>query len=136
MDTSLAKFVAERREDIGLSQKGLALKCNLSVTVIENIEAGQDLFLSTTVRQKLARGLKVESYMIKVLERPPVDEATNFNEYIDELKQRIVEGHIEGNICPVCKSELICRVAEMYDLEDNLIRHPKARCSKCPFQIR
>ena len=25
---------------------------------------------------------------------------------------------------------------KMYDLEDNLILVPKARCEKCPFQIR
>ena len=38
-------------------------------------------------------------------------------------------------LCPICGSKLITRIAKLYDLEDNLILHPKARCSKCPFQL-
>ena len=37
--------------------------------------------------------------------------------------------------CPLCGEKLITRIAKLYDLEDNLVLHPKARCSKCPFQL-
>lgn len=133
---TLAEFVSTTRDNLGLSQKGLANKSNLDITVIENIESGQDLFLATSVRQKLAKGLKVSIQKLKSLEKPPKDYVEVPIDYIEELKLRIFDGTLTGNICPVCKNELICRVAEMYDLEDNLVKHPKARCTKCPFQIK
>jgi len=132
---TLAEFVSSTRDNLGLSQKGLAAKANINLATIENIESGQELFLSVPVRQKLAKALKVESRYIKSLEKQPKEPEISM-EYIEEVKLRIISGQLNGNICPVCKSELICRVAELYDLEDRLIRHPKARCSKCPFQIR
>ena len=132
---SLAQFVSTTRENIGLSQKGLANKSNLELSIIEKIESGQELFLSTTIRQKLAKGLKIDGKVLKALEKQP-DTRKFSQEYIEELKLRIKEGQLSGNICPVCKSELVCRIAVMYDLEDNPVKHPKARCSKCPFQIK
>lgn len=133
---TLAEFVSSTRDKLGLSQRGLANKCNLDLSVIENVEAGQDLFLATSIRQKLAKGLKVDSKKIKVLEKEPKVLEQISADYIEEIKLRILDGQLSGNICPACRSELICRVANMYDLEDNLVQHPKARCSKCPFQIK
>ena len=57
---------------------------------------------------------------------------------LEDLKALILEN--ENNkgfvlLCPVCGSKLITRIAKLYDLEDNLMLHPKARCTKCPFQI-
>ena len=57
-------------------------------------------------------------------------------EYIEQIKLNILNNKLEGNLCPLCNSELTCRIAQMYDLEDNLQLHPKAHCTKCPFQIR
>lgn len=136
MIKTLAEFIFTVREDKGLSQKGLAAKANIPLSVIESIEAGQELFLATTVRQKLAKALNLESRTIKALEKNINENDGNLDEYVKELKDRILGGVVHGNICPVCKAELICRTAEMYDLEDKLMLHPKARCSKCPFQIR
>lgn len=135
MPTSLAQFVFETREKRGFSQHGLAKKSNIPLETIEKIEAGQELFLATVIRQKLAKALKVEPNKIKALEKD-IEEKQIDEEYIERLKELISSGVLEGLKCPVCKSELICRVAEMYDLEDNLIRHPKARCTKCPFQLK
>lgn len=132
---TLAEFISTTRDELGLSQKGLAKKANIDLSIIENIESGQDLFLATSVRQKLAKALKVDNIVIKALEKQPHEPEVSI-EYIEELRHRILAGQLNGHVCPVCKSELICRVAEMYDLEDRLVRHPKARCSKCPFQIK
>ncbi|MFA7658618.1 MAG: hypothetical protein WCY19_04230 [Candidatus Gastranaerophilaceae bacterium] len=133
-EKSLAQFVQQKREHLGLSAGGLAKKCHLELALIEQIEAGEELFLPTTIRQILAKGLKCELDEIKKLEK-------DFeNKFIDEeiilnLKEKILAGE-KDLICPKCHSHLVTRVAKMYDLEDNLMLHPKARCSKCVFQIK
>ena len=66
---TLAQFIQKRREDLGLSAKGLAAKCNIDLSLIEDIEAGRELFLPTTIRQNLAKGLKCTPAEIKVLEK-------------------------------------------------------------------
>ena len=50
----------------------------------------------------------------------------------DYLKEALKE---EAKFCPNCGEKLITGIAKLYDLEDNLILRPKARCSKCPFQL-
>lgn len=133
-EISLAQFVQQKREKLGLSASGLAKKCHLDLILIEQIEAGQELFLPTTVRQSLAKGLKCSLDEIKALEK---DFETRFvsEDTIDDLKQQILNGENDLH-CPKCGASLITRVAKMYDLEDNLMLHPKARCSKCVFQIK
>lgn len=131
---SLAQFVSEKREKMGLSQSGLAKRCSLEVSDIENIEAGFELFLSSTIRQKLAKGLKLSSSEIKLYEtKEDYNLAPGYR--IEEIKDEILEG-AEIIRCPACNEVLITRIAKMYDLKDNLMLHPKARCPKCPFQLR
>lgn len=134
-DITLAKFLSELREKRGYSQEGLARRANVDLKIIEDVEGAQEYFLSVVVRQKLARALKVEPALIKKYERKPNDAKPDEN-YIETIKHNILTGVLDGNICPLCGAELSCRIAEMYDLEDHLILHPKAHCSKCPFQIK
>ena len=134
---NLAQFVFHTRENLGLSVSGLAKKCNLDEAVISNIEAGYELFLPTTIRQKLAKGLKVSLDEIKLYEK---NEDYNFvsKERLEELRADILfnaDNKAYVALCPVCGAKLITRIARLYDLEDNLVLHPKARCSKCPFQL-
>lgn len=135
-EKSLALFVSERRENIGLSQIGLSKKCNIPVKMIEDIESGNELFLATSVRQKLAKGLKVEPSEIKKYEKTFDVSLVSDAKYIDDIKIKILAGEGEDCVCPVCGEKLSTRIAQMYDLEDNLQLHPKAHCTKCPFQIR
>lgn len=135
MQKTLAQFISETREQEGYSQSGLAKRANLKIEVVENIEAGQELFLATTVRQKIAKALKLDTKDIKVYEKQ-FKETEPSKETIESIKQEILSGNLENLKCPKCNSNLIARVAEMYDLEDILIKHPKARCSKCPFQLK
>lgn len=135
---SLAHFVVSKREALGLTQEELADKSSLSLSEIKSIEEGYELFLSTTIRQKLAKGLKTENKEIKKYESK-----TTFNLVTktknEEIKEQILLNYKNPNFeikCPVCNSKLIFRVAKLYDLEDNLMLHPKARCSKCPFQLK
>ena len=130
---TLAKFIHERREEFGLTQKGLAIASNIPVSEIEEIEEGKILFLSVTRRQSLAKVLKCEPEEIKALEKDITDNILS-DEIIESLKELILNG-AGGLKCPKCGAPLVTRIAKMYDLEDNLILHPKAHCTKCPFQI-
>ncbi len=133
-EESLAQFVQQKRELLGLSSSGLAKKCHIEPALIEQIESGQELFLPTTVRQNLAKGLKCSLQEIKDLEKDFQNKFVDEN-IIEDLKQKILNGY-KNLTCPKCHSPLITRIAKMYDLEDNLMLHPKARCSKCVFQIK
>ena len=132
---SLAQMVSTVREKLGLSQSGLAKRCNLTVQEIESIESGQELFLASTVRQKLAKGLKLNLLEIKMYEKAPLEDFKLDFQTEDYMKQAILEGNTDNLRCPSCGSKLVTRVARMYDLEDNLVLTPKAHCTKCPFQI-
>ncbi len=135
---TLAQFISKTREDKGFSQKGLAIKANIDISLIDDIESGRELFLATPIRQKLATALKISAKEIKSLEHQPQSSEADFelSNKIEELKFRILDKGLKGHYCPVCNSELICRVSVMYDIEDNMVCHPKAYCSKCPFQIK
>lgn len=134
---SLAAFISSTREKLNLSQEALAHHSGLDLKTIQSIEQGLDLFLASTVRQKLAKGLKVENKEIKKYEVKteisPVKKSK-----MDEIREEILLNSYNQNhkiACPMCGSDLITRIAKLYDLEDNLILRPKARCSKCPFQL-
>ena len=135
---TLAQFISTTRDNMGYSQKGLAVRANVDITIIDDIESGRELFMSITVRQKLSNALKLSASKTKALEKEPVSNESDFelSDRIDEIKWRILNQGLVGYECPMCKAELDCRVSVMYDLEANVIRHPKARCTKCPFQIR
>jgi transcriptional regulator with XRE-family HTH domain len=132
--TSLAEFIQTQREKAGFSISGLANKANIQIEILEEIEAGKELFLPVTLRQRLARALKCSPSEIKKYERE-----YEFNivkdETIDELKSKILKRQTNLR-CPMCGEPLITRIAKMYDLEDNLVLQPKAHCVKCVFQIK
>ncbi len=134
---SLAEFIRETREKAGLSVSGLAKKTSLTIEQIEDIESGKELFLPATIRQKLAKGLKVNPSDIKQFERillVSYDKITD--EYIRSIKKAILNGDTENLRCPICSSKLNVKIVKLIDLENNIALHPKAQCSKCSFQIK
>lgn len=134
---SLAEYIRETREKAGFSVQGLSKKSGLTIEQIEDIEAGKDLFLPATTRQKLAKGLKVNPSDIKEYERillVSYDSVTD--KYINSVKKAILEGETENLRCPICSAKLITRIVRLLDLENNIALHPKAQCSKCSFQIK
>lgn len=130
---TLARFIQKKREDLGLTAKGLAIAANIPLEIVEEVEAGKELFLPVTIRQALAKVLKCEPFEIKKLEKDIASDIVS-PEIIESLKQLILNG-AGGLKCPKCGAPLDTRIAKMYDLEDNLVLHPKAHCTKCPFQI-
>jgi transcriptional regulator with XRE-family HTH domain len=136
-DISLGQFVAQKREQMGLSQEDLAFKSSLSLEQVQAIEQGLELFLASTIRQKLAKGLKIENKEIKQYEIK-TDFSIAKNSQMDSIREMILLNSQNPNFeinCPLCGEKLITRIAKLYDLEDNLVLRPKARCSKCPFQL-
>ena len=131
---SLAEFIIRKREKAGLSITGLANKTNIKLEILEDIEAGKELFLSVTQRQQLARVLKVSPNEIKEYERSYEFQEIS-DDVIDNLKAQILN-HKTDLRCPMCGEPLITRIAKMYDLDDNLVLQPKAHCTKCVFQIK
>lgn len=137
LDISLAQFVAQKREELGYSQEELALRSALDLNEILSIEQGYELFLPTTTRQKLAKGLKMENKEIKLYEVKE-DFALSKKSKMDEIRELILMNSNNPNFevfCPNCGAKLITRIAKLYSLEDELVLRPKARCSKCPFQL-
>ena len=135
--SSLAEFVSSKREEQGLSQEELSEKSSLTIEQIQSIEQGLDLFLSSTIRQKLGKGLKIDNKEIKLYETK-ADFSLTKNSTMNSIREEILLNSQNPNhaiSCPVCGEKLITRIAKLYDLEDNLILRPKARCSKCPFQL-
>lgn len=133
---SLAQFISQTREKMGLSQSGLAHKANIPLEMIERIESAQELFLPSTLRQRLAKALRLSLIDIKKHEKRFDQENKSLDSSIESIRLSILDGITEGLVCPVCGNKLISHVEQMYDLEDHLIKHPKARCSKCPFQVK
>lgn len=132
--TTLAEFISERREKIGLSVIGLADRTNIPVEFLEDIESSKELFLSVNQRQKLARVLKCNPSEIKQYEREYEFQVVT-DETIENLKTRILKR--ETNLkCPMCGEPLVTRIARMKDLDDNTVLQPKAHCVKCIFQIK
>ena len=130
---TLAQFIQKRRDDLGMSPKGLAAKCNIDLSLIEDIEAGKELFLPITIRQNLAKGLKCRPEEIKKLEKDFSNDLVS-PQIIESLKELILKG-AGGLKCPKCGAPLVTKISQMYDLEDNLVVQPKAHCTKCVFQI-
>lgn len=130
---TLARFIQQKRKDLDLTTRSLAMIANIPVETIEDIESGKDLFLSVTVRQSLAKVLRCEPDEIKKLEKD-FSSYTVSPEIIESLKELILNG-AGGLKCPQCGAPLSTRIQKLYDLEDNLMLHPKAHCTKCSFQI-
>jgi len=134
MKITLAQFIQQKRDELGLSPKGLAMNANLETSLIEDIEAGKELFLSVTVRQALAKVLRCHPEEIRRLEKDFRNDFVS-QQIIDSLKELILNG-AGGLKCPKCGAPLVTKTEKMYDLEDNLVLHPKAHCTKCVFQIK
>lgn len=134
---SLAEFVTKEREKLGLTREEFASRCSLSIEEVQSIEEGLELFLASTVRQKLGKGLRKDNKEIKLYEVEADFNLTKKN-VMDEIREQILMNSKNPSFeirCPNCGEKLITRIAKMYDLEDNLILRPKARCTKCPFQL-
>ncbi len=141
--STLAQRVQEARLHRGFSLAVLADKTGLAVEQIEDIESGLVSFLSTTVRQRLARGLRLKpSQLFEVEIRPASERDQETSEEEDNLSltetERFWFSYIpqkpETCICPRCGERVIITRFERWDLDHHLLWVDKAHCSVCLFR--
>lgn len=132
---TLARRVSYLREMLNLTREELASKSNLEMELIDSIEDGTETFLSNGIRQKIAKGLKISPNILKQVEKKPIIKNVT-KEETEAIESLILQGKTEDLSCPQCGKALIAKVLTLYDLYDKPMKHAKARCSQCPFQIK
>ncbi|MBI1859064.1 MAG: helix-turn-helix transcriptional regulator [Candidatus Melainabacteria bacterium] len=140
--TDLPKTLASRisyiRNARGIHMLELSKQARVSIKLLEEIEAGLEIWLSVAVRQRIARVLKVDPSILEEVEvkidlkdlpkEPPL-------EIIERLQSEIMEG-IKDLKCPQCGNLLTTWIQEGFDLSEQKIKSPKAHCTKCVFQLK
>lgn len=117
----------------------LSHQARISIKMLEDIEAGIETWLPTSVRQRIARVLKVDPNILEEVEIKKLfsEEQMKYPSY--EVTERIQEQILSGNSnisCPVCKNPLRVWIQEGFDLNNELIKSAKAHCTVCVFQLR
>ena len=113
-------------------------QAKVPIELLEDVEAGIETWLPTTIRQRIARVLKVDPIILEEVEVKQEIQGVS-KEPPQELIERIQEDIISGVVdlkCPVCNSPLKVWIQEGFDLVDKPIKTPKAHCSVCVFQLK
>lgn len=115
----------------------LSSQARVPLQLVEDIEAGIETWLPVSIRQRIARVLKVDP---KILEEVEVKKIKQEDKHIPlELIERIQNDILSGakNLkCPSCQSPLKTWIQDAFDLNDLPIKIPKAHCTVCLFQLR
>ena len=117
----------------------LSMRARVSIKLLEDIEAGIETWLPTSVRQRIARVLKVDPNILEEVEVKNIKSENEFKEPPLELVERIQEDILSGgkNInCPLCGDLLRTWIQEGFDLNGERVKTPKAHCTVCVFQLR
>lgn len=127
------------REHSDLTQRQLAQRAQVTLQVVEDIEAGLDVFLAPSMRQKLARALKVPPKWLQVVEKQPEDMAQAPKANVSTVAQLIdYVAHRPKEViyCPLCQSELVVQWFERLDIDDTPLVEVKIHCSSCLFRCQ
>ena len=140
---SLPKTLASRisflRNERRLHIAELSYQARVSVKMLEDIEAGIETWLPVTVRQRIARVLKVDPNILEEVEIKNTTSENSYKEPPRELIERIQSDILSGekNIrCPLCQNELRVWIQQGLDLNEEQIKTPKAHCTVCIFQLK
>lgn len=137
--TTLAGRVFQIREFRNMTLVDLAKDSNLTHARIQDIESGMETWLSSPVRQRLAKALNVEPVLLQEVEyRPAAHKHPELTEVpaavYEELSEKILAGQTDLK-CPRCRSELRSYVKQGIDLQEQPIHFATAHCVKCPFVL-
>lgn len=116
----------------------LSQEARVPIELLEDIEAGIETWLSTAVRQRIARVLKVDPNILEEVEVKNIKQNVE-NDPPAELLERIQEdilSRINNIKCPICQSPLKTWIQEGFDLNEQPIKTPKAHCTACVFQLK
>jgi transcriptional regulator with XRE-family HTH domain len=135
---TLAERVRFLREKRYMTQEAVAIKAQIPLRTVEDIEAGIELFLAPAVRQRLARVLHVRPGQIQEVEKQPYSEAPETYKLQRKglsLHEAILRDPDAPHLCPSCGAPLAVRIFERRDLHDNPLTVIKAHCTQCLFRL-
>lgn len=135
---TLAARISYIRNARGIHIYELSQEARVDIKLLEEIEAGIETWLPVSVRQRIARVLKVDPKILEEVEvkkeskdlpkGPPL-------KIMERIHEEIISGKNKIN-CPTCGSLLKVWIQEGFDLNDNPIKTPKAHCTVCVFQLK
>ena len=136
---TLASRVSYIRNIRRLHIAELSQQSRVSVELLEDIEAGIETWLPTSIRQRIARVLKVdpnilEEVEIKIINKDVFPKNPPF-ELLERLQDEILSGNKDLK-CPQCQSPLKTWIQEGLDLNGISVKSAKAHCTVCIFQLR
>lgn len=117
----------------------LSFRTRVPIKLLEDIESGIETWLSTSIRQRIARVLKVDPKILEEVEVKNINCQDIYKEPPYELLERIQEEILSSkkNIkCPVCQSPLRVWIQEGFDLNNQPTKSAKAHCTVCVFQLK
>ncbi len=117
----------------------LSLQAKVPIKLLEDIEAGIETWLPTSIRQRISIVLKVDPRILEEVEVKNRRFEGLYKEPPGELIERICEEILEGihDIkCPLCGSGMKVWIQDGFDLNGGTIKTPKGHCKNCVFQIR
>ena len=136
---TLASRVSFLRNARRLHIAELAFQAKVSVDFLEDIESGIETWLPTSIRQRIARVLKVDPFILEEVEVKNEKETQLPKAPPKELLERIQEeilSELKNIKCPVCGSLMKTWVQDGFDLNGNPVKSAKGHCTVCVFQLR
>lgn len=145
----LSRRVRTWREMRGWSVAELAARCDLSITALEEVEAGLERVIPTLMRKRLAKGLQVPSTWLVVGKAPedaltpsaddtagPMNLKQVFSIYHEQLPFEAMLANPAGNWpCPECGSMLRVHGYPRETLEGEPLTLIRLNCSGCLFRL-
>ena len=136
---TLASRVSFLRNGRRLHIAELAYQAKVSMEFIEDIEAGIETWLPTSVRQRIARVLKVDPFILEEVEvknkasedlskTPPA-------ELIERIQEEILSD-VQDIKCPLCGNKIKSWIQDGLDLNGLPIKSVKGHCTVCVFQLK
>jgi transcriptional regulator with XRE-family HTH domain len=138
LPSTLAERIRFLREKRYMTPDLLAKKAQVPVSMVEDIEAGIEMFLAPAVRQRIARVLHVRPIQIEEVEKPPEEESAEtpmLQRKGIHLRDDILQDPDGPHLCPSCGAPLAVRIFERRDLQDRPLLVIKANCTRCLFRM-
>jgi transcriptional regulator with XRE-family HTH domain len=135
---TLAERIRHLREKRYMTPELLAIKAQVSVQMVEDLEAGIEMFLAPAVRQRIARALHVRPSQLQEVEKPlemTSPDTPQLQKKGLNLREAILREPDAPHLCPSCGAPLAVRLFERRDLQDNLLVVIKANCTRCLFRL-
>jgi len=135
---TLAERIRFLREKRYMTPALLAQKAQVPVSMVEDLEAGIEMFLAPAVRQRIARVLQVRPSQIEEVEKPPESESAEtpmLQRKGLNLRDEILQDPDAPHLCPSCGAPLAIRVFERRDLQDRPLLVIKCNCTRCLFRM-